>query len=37
LGYRRIGALLLPDVLLALGISPAPRRRQLTAEATTAP
>lgn len=37
LGYRRIGALLLPDVLLALGISPTPRRRELTAEVTTAP
>ncbi|MGB8022570.1 MAG: hypothetical protein WCF04_15175, partial [Candidatus Nanopelagicales bacterium] len=29
LGYRRIGAVLLPEVLLALGVSPGPGRREL--------
>jgi lysophospholipase L1-like esterase len=31
LGYRRIGAILLPSVLSALGVSPGPTRRAITA------
>lgn len=29
LGYRRIGAVLLPEVLLAVGVKPGPRHRQI--------
>ncbi len=36
LGYRRIGAILLPAVLEALGVRPAPTRRALTATAVLA-
>ena len=37
LGYRRIGAAMLPHVLAALGVQPTPQRRALTATASAVP